>query len=94
MGGYGGRVSEKAVLRFGEIWMSFSPPLGSPVPCAHTSIKEEFPMAHIPEHRGKWTGLFITADGHLGILVVPTPTKNTPKELRGHQYPNLTLSHS
>lgn len=42
-GGRGlGRISEKAVLFFGEVWMSLSPPLGSPGPCAHnTSIRAE-----------------------------------------------------
>ena len=41
-GGRGpGRISEKAVLLFGEVWMSLSPPLGSPGPCAHTHPSEQ-----------------------------------------------------
>ena len=34
-GGGQGRISEKAILFFEEVWMSLSPPLGSPAPQAH-----------------------------------------------------------
>lgn len=45
-----GRTSEKAALLSGEVWMSLSPPLGSPAPQAHIYP----PKKQLRGRRGSW----------------------------------------